>query len=60
MNTRQDLGLEGSPKKREKTMMIACSSNWTYLYLSHYISCSIHGLEFTSNECKDCSSQQSN
>jgi hypothetical protein len=26
-------------------MMTTCSSNQIYLYLSHYISCSIHGLE---------------
>jgi hypothetical protein len=32
----------------------------TYLYLRHYISCNIHGLEFTSDEGKDCSPQQSN
>jgi hypothetical protein len=36
---------KGSPRWREKSMMIACSSNQTYL--SHYISCNIHGLEFT-------------
>jgi hypothetical protein len=29
--------------------------NQTYLDMSHYIVHNIHGLEFTSNECKDCS-----
>ena len=48
---------KGSPRWREKTLMIACSSNQTYLYLSHYISCNIHGFEFTLYECKDCSPQ---
>jgi hypothetical protein len=32
----------------------------TYLYLRHYISYNIHGLEFTSDECKGCFPQQSN
>jgi hypothetical protein len=32
--------------------MTSCSSNRIHLYLSHYISCNIHGLEFTSDECK--------
>jgi hypothetical protein len=32
-------GARGFSRRREKTMMIACSSNQTYLYLSHYISC---------------------
>jgi hypothetical protein len=41
-------------------MMIDCSSNQTYLYMSHYIFRNIHGLEFTSDEYKECSSQQSN
>jgi hypothetical protein len=45
IDTRRDSGLEGSPRRRKKTMMIACSSNQIYIYLSHYISCSIHGLE---------------
>jgi hypothetical protein len=60
IDTRRDSGLEGSPKRREKTMMTTCSSNQIYLYLIHYIFCSIHGLEFTSDGCKYCSSQQSN
>ena len=51
--------IRGSPRRREKTM-IDCSSNQTYLYMSHYIFYNIHGLEFTSNECKECSPQQSN
>jgi hypothetical protein len=49
IDTRQDSGLEGSPRRREKTMMTSCSSNQIYFYLSHYISCSIHGLEMDVN-----------
>jgi hypothetical protein len=45
INTRRDSRLEGSPRRREKTVMITCSSNQIYLYLSHYISFNIHGLE---------------
>jgi hypothetical protein len=29
--------------------------NETYLYMGHYIIHNIHGLDFTSYECKDCS-----
>jgi hypothetical protein len=43
IDTRRDSGLEGYPIRREKTMMTTCSSNQIYLYLSHYISFSIHG-----------------
>ena len=60
IDTRRDSRPEGSPSRREKTTMTTCSSNHIYLYLSHYISCSIHGLDFTLDECKYCSSQQSN
>jgi hypothetical protein len=56
IDTMQDSGIEGSPRRREKNMMTTCSSNQIYLCLSHYISCSMHGLEFTSDGCKDCSS----
>jgi hypothetical protein len=34
--------------------------NQTYLYMSHYIIHNIHGLEFTSDECKDYSPKQLN
>jgi hypothetical protein len=34
--------------------------NQTYLYMSHYIVHNIHGLEFTSDECKDYSPEQLN
>jgi hypothetical protein len=40
----------GSPRWREKIMI-----NQTYLYMSHDIVCNIHGLEVTSDECKDYS-----
>jgi hypothetical protein len=60
IDTRRDSGLEGSPRRREKTVMATCSNNQIYLYMSHYISCSIHGFEFTSDGCKDYFSQQSN
>jgi hypothetical protein len=49
IDTRRDSRIEGYPRRREKTMIKACSSNQIYLYLSHYISCSIHGLEMEVN-----------
>jgi hypothetical protein len=45
----------GSPRWREKTMVIVVPVNQTYLYMRHYIVCNIHGLEFTLDECKDYS-----
>jgi hypothetical protein len=45
----------GSPRWREKTMMIVCSSKPDIPLHESLYRRNIHGLEFTSDECKDCS-----
>ena len=50
----------GSSRRRKRLWQHLVPVNQIHLYLSYYISCSIHGLEFTSEEYKQCSFQQSN